>query len=218
MREVIFVEKIVELPAFARAILRDDAQTGKLLVSLQPAPPHDESADNQFAHTRQFRERPSQPFGGHLQNLAFSRFASRACQCCCAHEHSHIAAKIAFDGGCEDLFLLVVACFEYFHLAAQDNDQRQIPLAGFEDQFAAPHDAAGAERLQHSELPVIQFCTSDALCVAIELLISLLVGHRRIVRYSYDLRAEIAALPRVPLQNAAPFRMQVEPKQLFYTC
>ena len=151
-----------------------------------------------------------------MQNLAFSRFASRACQCRCAHEHSHIAAKSALAGCCEDLFL-VVARLEYFHLAAQDNGQGEIPLPGFVDQFAAPHDATRAERLQHGELPVIQFYMGDALGVAVELLIYLVVGHRQIVRYSYDLRAEIAAFPRVRLQNAGAIPMQVEAKRLLHT-
>ena len=101
---------------------------------------------------------------------------------------------------------LVVARLEYFHLAAQDNGQGEIPLPGFVDQFAAPHDATRAERLQHGELPVIQFYMGDALGVAVELLIYLVVGHREIVRYSCDLRAENAPFPRVLFQNGAPFQ------------
>ncbi len=176
VRNVILVEEIVELAAFARAVLRDDAQPRKLLVPLQSAPPHDESAHDHFAHTRQFCERLSQPCGGHFQNLAFIRFASRACQCRCAGEHPHLADKIALVGRSEDL-LLLVARLEYFHLAVQNDDEGDIALSCFEDQFASWHFPARAERLQHCELPIVEFCMSDALCVAVKLLISLVRGH-----------------------------------------
>src|SRR5207248_5208117 len=169
MRDVIFVEKIVQLSAFARAILRDDSKTGKLLVPLQSASPHDESAHNQFAHTGQLRERLSQSFGGHLQNLAFSGFTSRACQCRRAHEHSHVAAKSALAGCCENL-LVVVTRLKYFQLAAQTNGQRTIAVTGFVVQFAVPNDASSAKRLKHGELPVIQFGMGDAFGVAVKLL------------------------------------------------
>ena len=76
----------------------------------------------------------------------------------------------------EDL-LLPVARLEYFHLAAQDRRERDIALPRFEEQLAAPHDAARAERLQHGELPVVEFRKGDALCVAVELLVFLEFGH-----------------------------------------
>ena len=176
---MILVEKIVELAAFARAVLRDDAQPGKLLVPLQPLPPHDESAHDRLAHARQLGERLPEPIRGHFQNFAFIRFAPRAGQRRRAREHRHVADEIARAGRREDL-LLPVARLEDFQLAAQDHRQPEIALARFEDQFAAPHDAARAERLQHGELPVVELRKGDALRVAVELLVFVEFGHGRI--------------------------------------
>ena len=66
-----------------------------------------------------------------------------------------------------------------FHLAAQDDDERKIALSRFEDQLAAPHFPPRAQRLQHGELPVVEFRKGDALRVAVELLVCLVVGHGR---------------------------------------
>src|SRR4029453_15530447 len=81
VRDVIFVEKIVELAAFARTVLPGDSQAAnffsrppKFLLPPQPAPPHDERAYDPFAHARQLRERPPEPDRGHFQNLALIRF------------------------------------------------------------------------------------------------------------------------------------------------
>src|SRR5207247_5643804 len=133
--------EIVELAAFARAVLRDDAQTRKFLIPLQPAPPHDESLHDRFAHAWQFGERLPEPIRGHFQNLTFIRFAPRASQRCCAREHPDLSDEIARPGRREDL-LLPVARRKYFHLAAQDDDEGEIALSRFEEQLAAPHFSA----------------------------------------------------------------------------
>ena len=65
-------------------------------------------------------------------------------------------------------------------LAAQHRRQPKITLARFEYQFATPHDAARAEGLQHSELPVIELRERDALRIAVELLVFVEIGHKRI--------------------------------------
>jgi hypothetical protein len=76
--------------------------------------------------------------------------------------------------------LLPVARLEDFELAAQNRRQPQITLARFVYQFAAPHDAARAERLQHGELSVIELRKGNALRIAVELLVFVEFGHKRI--------------------------------------
>ncbi len=71
-----------------------------------------------------------------------------------------------------------VARLEDFQLAAQDRRQPEITLARFEYQFAAPHDAARAEGLQHGELLVVELRECDALRIAVELLVILKFGHK----------------------------------------
>jgi nitrate/nitrite-specific signal transduction histidine kinase len=60
MRDVILVEKIVELMSLARATQRDDAQPGKLAVAPEPPPAHDQSAHDRLAQTGQLSERTPQ--------------------------------------------------------------------------------------------------------------------------------------------------------------
>ena len=179
MRNVIFVEEVVELVAFARAFLRYDAQPGKLAVAPQPLPAHNERAHDRLAYARQLRQRPANRLRGHLQNLGFIRFASRAGQRRCAHEHRHVADEIAGAGRPQDL-LLSVARLEDFQPAAQDHGQPKITLARFEENLAAAQDASFAEWLQHRELPVIEFRKSDAFRIAVELLVFVEFSHKRI--------------------------------------
>ena len=141
---MIFVEKIVELLAVPRTILREDAQPGKLAVALQPLPTHDERAHDRLADARQLRERLAKPFRGHFQNFALLGFASRAGHRRRAHERRHVPDETARARSREDL-LLPVAQLEDFQLAAQDRRQPEITLARFVYHFAAPHDAARAE-------------------------------------------------------------------------
>ena len=56
----------------------------------------------------------------------------------------------------------------------------EIALARLEYQFAAPDDAPGAERLQHRELPIVEFRECDALGIAVKLLVLVELGHMRI--------------------------------------
>src|SRR6266481_2842323 len=62
----------------------------------------------------------------------------------------------------------------------EDAQPGKLALARFECQFAAPHDAARAEGLQPSELPVIELRKGDALRIAVELLVFVEFGHGRI--------------------------------------
>jgi hypothetical protein len=88
-----------------------------------------------------------------LQESRVHRFASGACQCRSAHEHPHVTGKRALAWRGEDL-LLVVARLEKFHFAAQNNDEGNVPLACFKDQFVkgvAPHFAWGYSHLDSRE-------------------------------------------------------------------
>ena len=179
MRDMIFVEKIVELVAVSRTILRENAQPGKLAVALQPLPTHDERAHDRLADARQLGQRLAKPICGHFQIFALIRFASRAGQRRGAREHRNVPDETARACSREDL-LLPVARLKDFQLAAQDRRQPEITLARFVYQFAAPHDAARAERFEHGELPIIEFREGDALRIAVKLLVFVKFGHKRI--------------------------------------
>ena len=122
VRDMVFVEKIVELVAVSRTVLRENAQPGKLAVALQPLPTHDERAHDRLADAGQFRERLAKPVCGHFQNFALIRFASRIGQRRGAHEHRNVPDETARACSREDL-LLPVARLEDFQLAAQDHRQ-----------------------------------------------------------------------------------------------
>src|SRR5260221_7200644 len=87
---MIFVEKIVQLAAVSRTILRHNAQSSKLAVALQPLPTHDERAHYRLADAGYLRQRLAKPICGQLQNFALIRFAARIDQRRSAHEHRHI--------------------------------------------------------------------------------------------------------------------------------
>src|SRR5713101_6431186 len=56
MRDMILVEKIVELMSLPRATRRDNAQPSELAVTPEPPPQHDKSVNKRLAHTWQFGE------------------------------------------------------------------------------------------------------------------------------------------------------------------
>ncbi len=129
VRDVILVEKIVELAAIIHArvvVARGCAAPHEVTwVPLRALlPPHDESAHDHFTHAWQLGERLPQPHGGHFQNLTFTRFAAHACQRSRAREHPDLTDEIARAGRREDL-LLAVARLKYFlQLATHDDDER----------------------------------------------------------------------------------------------
>src|SRR3984893_9026678 len=84
---MILVEKIVELATVSRTIRRENAQSGKLAIALQPLPTHHERAHDRLADTGQLRERVAKPICGHFQNFALIRFASRIGQRRGTQEH-----------------------------------------------------------------------------------------------------------------------------------
>src|SRR5436309_2299846 len=176
MRNMIFVEEIVDLISITRTILSDDAQAGKLAVAPQSLPAHDERAHDRLAHPRQFGQGLPNRRRGHFQNLGFIGLASGACQRGGPHEHGYVADEIARAGCPEDLFLSI-AGLEDLEPAAQDYSQSEIALAGLEKDLAAAQNAPRAERFEHRKLPVIQFGKGDALGIAIELLVIIGFSH-----------------------------------------
>ncbi len=112
---MVFIEKIVELVAVSRTVLRENAQPGKLAVALQPLPTHDERAHDRLADAGQLRERLAKPICGHFQNFALIRFASRIGQRRGAHEHRNVPDETARACSREDL-LLPVARLKDFQL------------------------------------------------------------------------------------------------------
>ena len=69
MRDMIFVEKIIELMAFACAAGRKNAQPGKFRIASQSAATHNECIDNGRADTGQFGERAPKFIGRNVKYL-----------------------------------------------------------------------------------------------------------------------------------------------------
>jgi hypothetical protein len=176
---MILVEKIIEQSSVPRAILCEDAQPGKLAVASEAVSAHDERAHDRLAHARQFRQGLPQTVGGHFQNLAFFRPTTNTRYRRCTHECRNISSKSPRADVPEDL-LLAIARLKRLNFAAQDNDEANISLAGTVDHFARPQCAANSDWFEHGKLTIIKHRVSDALCVAIELLVFVEVGHRNI--------------------------------------
>ncbi len=147
MRDVVLIQEVIKLTAFARIARRHDAEPGKLAIALQPLPAHDERAHDRFAHPGQFGQRLPEPLRRHLQNLTLVRPASNGHQRRRAHQHRYVADKIPRTTGRENL-LLAVTRLEGLECAAQDHRQRHIALAGCEYQLAPPHNAPRSQRLE----------------------------------------------------------------------
>ena len=151
MRDVVLVEKVIELPALARLDLGQNPQTGELLVALQPHPPHDERVHDRLADLRHFGQGASQFRRGDLQHLGFFGFHPGARQRRSPLQHGNVAEKIARTCGRENLFR-AVAGFESFELALQHNGERKFALTGFENVIAALEFPAGAQRFEQRQL------------------------------------------------------------------
>ena len=178
MGDMIFVQKIVELAAIARAILGDDAQPAKFAVALQPLPAHDERAHDRLAHPRQFRQRLAEPVPTGTSRISLSPALPRALAS--AAVPISIATSPMKSRGPrrgQDL-LLPVARLEDFQFAAQDHRQAEIALARFEYQFAAPQMRRVPSGSSIAELPVIELRKGDALGIPVELLVFVEFGHR----------------------------------------
>ncbi len=129
MRECDSCQEIVELPTVAVFARREDAQPGKLVIPLQPLPPHDERVHDQLAHPGKLGERPAELLRRHVQQLGLVRFHARAGERRSALEHRDVADEIARARRGQDL-LRAFAIFEDLHLAAEDDDEWEIALAG----------------------------------------------------------------------------------------
>src|SRR5205823_3604476 len=90
--------------------------------------------------------------------------------------HPYLADEIARAGAGQNE-LLAVSQFKDFQLATQNDDQPEVSLTCPENELAAPHDAPGAERLEHSKLSVVQQRKGDTLRIAVELFILLEFRH-----------------------------------------
>ena len=109
---------------------------------------------------------------GDLQHFGFLRFHPRARQRRGSLQHRHIAEKIARVRSGENLFD-AIARLEDFEFSLQRDREREFALTRFENEIAATKRAALPQRLQQRELLVAQFRKSDALGIAIKLLVLL---------------------------------------------
>ena len=71
MRDVIFIQEIIELTSFAIAARRENAQPGKFAIAPEPPATHDEGVYDGGAHARQFGERVPQFDSRHFENFRF---------------------------------------------------------------------------------------------------------------------------------------------------
>ena len=71
MRDVIFVQEIIQLMSLARAALGQNAQPGKLPVAPDPATTHNQRIDDGPAHARQFGKRAPKFGCGYMEDFGF---------------------------------------------------------------------------------------------------------------------------------------------------
>src|SRR4030088_1891684 len=95
MRNMIFVEEIIELVSFAVTARREHAQAGKLRIAQKPAATHDERIDNGRADTGQFGERALKISRRNVKNLAFRRSHSRTGQVLASLQRAAVAHEVS---------------------------------------------------------------------------------------------------------------------------
>ena len=182
VRDVIFIEEIIELMSFACVACRENAKPGKFPIASEATATHDECVHDGRAHTRYFGERAPEFGRWHFENFRFRRSHAGGSQGGCALQHRDVADEIALACGRENLFR-AIARFENFDLAAQDYREAKIALAGFINQFAAFQDAPLCQWLEQRKLVIVQFGKGDAFRVAIKLFVLLFVRcHFRTLR------------------------------------
>src|SRR6266478_2341020 len=120
MRDVVLVQKIVELMSVTRAAHSQHTQSGKLAIPADSAAPHNERIDDGLAHGRNFRQRASKFGRRNVEYLRLVRCDSGRTEDRRALEHRYVAHEITLARVSQVIFGSV-ARLERFEFATQNN-------------------------------------------------------------------------------------------------
>src|SRR5262249_38688139 len=181
MRDVILVQKIVELMSVTRAARSQHAQSRKLAIPTDSAAAHNERIDDRLANGRNFCECAPKFGRRNVEYLGLIRCDSGRTEDRRALQHRYVAHEIALARVSQIVFGSV-ARLERFEFAAQNNCQSEIALPGLKDEIATLHDTTLSEGLKQRKLMIVQFWKGDAFSIAVEPFVLLVVSHLRNLR------------------------------------
>src|SRR5437667_5560280 len=200
MRDVVFVQEIVELMSITRAARSEHTQPCKLAIATQPASSHDQRVHDWLADPGQLGQGAPELSRWHVKDFGLVRCYPRCRERRRTLQHRDVADEIALVRDRQFLFD-VVALLDHLYFAAQYNRQTEVPLTGFVDHISPLHDTALCQWLKQRKLVVVQFPKSDTFRVPIKLFVLLFV--RRHFEHStrWDARSTANLLKRA-FENA----------------
>jgi hypothetical protein len=141
MRDVVLIQKIVELTSVTCAARSQYTQSSKFAVPRDSTPPHDQGVHDWFADPWYLSQHAPQFSRRQMKDLSFVRCDPRRRERRCALQHCDVANEIALVPDCEFLFD-AIPLLDDLYFAAQDNRQTDVPLPGFEEHLTALDDTA----------------------------------------------------------------------------
>src|SRR5262245_14507517 len=154
VRDVVLVQKIVELMSVTPAARSEHTQTGKLVIATEPTSSHDQRVHNRFTDPWQLGQDAPEFSRGHIKDLGLVRCYARGCERRCALQHRNIANEIPLVRNCEFQFD-VVPLLEDLYFAAQNNSQTDVPLPGLVHHVPALRGTAFSQRFEQRKLMVV---------------------------------------------------------------
>src|SRR5262245_45128591 len=154
MRDVVLIQKIVELMSVTRTALSKHTQSGKFAIATQAPSSHDQRVHDRFADPWHLRQHAPEFSRGHVQNLGLVRCHARSRERRCPLQHRHVADEITRVPNREFLFD-VVPPLEDLYFAAQDNRQANVSLSRLVHYLVTLHDTALSERFKQRELVIV---------------------------------------------------------------
>src|ERR1700722_13233387 len=164
MRNVIFVEKIVDLKRCRLLQSTQDLQdAGKILQRLQPLPSLDESVDYFLCQGCKIREGQAKLLGWNIDHFQLAACA-HADHCSHPGEHRNVADKMTLA---EDHEIALFSSPGEVHLcfAAYNKEDAEIPVTGAEEMLAIRNYSFSPETCQRRHFFRVESLQSEKLIV-----------------------------------------------------
>src|SRR6476659_10535958 len=153
MRDVVFIQKIIDLMTVPRTARSEHTQSCKFAVPADSASPHDQRVHDWLANPWHAGQHAPEFSGRHVEDLAVVRCHSCGGERRCALQHRHIADEIALVRNGEFLFD-VVPSLEDLYFATQNNSQPDVPLPRLIHHVSALDDLTSSEWFEQRKLMI----------------------------------------------------------------
>src|SRR5207253_874186 len=154
MRDVVLVEKIVELMSLSRAPRGEHTQSCKLAIATQSPSSHDQRVHDWFANPWHLGKRVPEFISGHRRDLGFVRCSARRRDRRPPFQRRLVAEKVALVRN-RELLLHVIPPLEDLYFATQNNGKADVPLPGFIHDFAPACDTPLSKWFKQRQLMIV---------------------------------------------------------------